>query len=68
MAKKDEAGARSRSKYKAFLSVPLTVEQKAAIVRAARRLGLDYASFGRLHLLKETDYNPDKDPEVAGKE
>lgn len=55
---------RSSKPKRQFLSIEVTAAQKEAIVRAAARLGLNVSNFGRMVLLKATDYDPDKDPDL----
>lgn len=53
-----------KAKYTAFLSIPCTPAQKSAILRKARSMAIDFASFGRQTLIKETDYDAAKDPDL----
>ena len=46
-----------------WLSTPMTPAQKAAIQRAARRLGISPVNYMRMKALAGTDYEPDGDPD-----
>ena len=49
----------------AFISVPVTKGQKIAIIRAAKSLGLDAASYARMCILRDTPYDPERDEELG---
>lgn len=44
-----------------WITVPMTEAQKKAVVKAARKIGLDPAAFSRSAILQATDYDPERD-------
>lgn len=47
------------------LSVPLTAAQVVAVRKQARKAALTPASWARMILLRETDWNPDEDEDLS---
>lgn len=47
------------------IDVPFTKAQKEAITRAARKAALSPASWVRMVVIRETDWNPDEDDEFS---
>lgn len=45
------------------IDVPFTRAQKEAIVKAARKAALPPASWVRMIVMRETDWNPEEDDE-----
>lgn len=57
------AGESRKQQFK--LSVPLATAQYDAIRRAARKAAIPPATWARMVILRETDWNPDSDDEIG---